>query len=137
MEVQVGSGALAVGIGAVVVGLVAVERADEDRLLVHHSREVDALVSSGLVLLDVLGQRSDPTLHDSVLADPHLGILHLAALALLMADVEDEVSHLRLRVREAHEGDALGGRHFGIDVIVVEHHLIVTGRGVLVVVREA
>ena len=137
MEVQVGACSLAVGVGAVFVGFVAVECADEYGLLIHHGREIDALVGTALVLLDVFGERYDPSLDGSILADPDFGVFHFAALALLMADVEDEVRHLRLGIGEAHEGDALGCRHLGVDVIVVEHDPIVAGCGFLIVVGKA
>ena len=107
MEVQVGSGADAMRISAVVVSLVAIERATEDRLLVHDCGEVDALVGIRLVLLDVLGSRDNVSLNAPILVHPDFRVFHLAAFALLMTDVEDEMRHLRLGIGEAGLRDLL------------------------------
>ena len=137
MEVQVGSCSDAMRIGAVIVSLVAIKRAAEDGFLVDDGREIDALVGIRLVLLDVFGSRDDVSLDGSVLIHPDFRVLHLAALALLMTDIEDEMRHLCLGIGKSKISHALCRRHFRIDVVLVEHNLIVASSCIFVVVRKA
>ena len=137
MEVQVGSCSDAMRIGAVIVSLVAIKRAAEDGFLVDDGREIDALVGIRLVLLDVFGSRDDVSLDGSVLIHPDFRVLHLAALALLMTDIEDEMRHLCLGIGKSKISHALCRRHFRIDVVLVEQHPIVTCSCIFVVVRKA
>ena len=137
MEVQVGSCSDAMRIGAVIVSLVAIKRAAEDGFLVDDGREIDALVSIRLVLLDVFGSRDDVSLDRSILVHPDFRVLYLAALALLMTDIEDEMRHLCLGIGKSEISHTLCRRHFRIDVVLVEHHPIVTCSCIFVVVRKA
>ena len=137
VEVQIGSCSDAMRIGTVVVCLIAIKRADKYGFLIHDGREIDALVGIRLVLLDVFGSRYDVSLDGSVLIHPDFRVLHLAALALLMTDIEDEMRHLCLGIGKAEISHALGSRHFRIDVVLVEQHPIVTCSCIFVVVRKA
>ena len=123
--IKVGTCSEAMRVGLVLVDLLAVEGAVGVCFLVHDSREINALVGIRLVFLDVFRACDDVSLDGAVLVNPHLRVLHLAALALLMTDVEDKMRGRGLGEREAKVGDALGCRHLGIDAVVLEHNLII------------
>ena len=128
VEVEVSSGADTMSVGCIFLNIIAVKDTSAFGFLVCNGREIDALVGTWLILLDVFWQRHNPSLNASVFVNPNLGILHLAAFALLMANVEDEVCRFGLGKCEAHECNTVSCSHFGIDVVVLQQHLIVACR---------
>ena len=65
------------------------------RFLVHHGAEVNALVGVRLIFLYIFRKGNDPTLDSAVVVNPHFRVLYLTALALLMSDLEEQMTQER------------------------------------------
>ena len=136
VEVKIGSGTYAVCIGLVFANIIAIEHTYTNGFRINIGREIDTLVGVRLVLLNVFGARDNPSLYRSILVDPDFCILHLSALALLMTDIENEMRHFCLGIGEAKKGNASSCSHFCIDIIIIQHHLVISCCSILIIVGK-
>ena len=115
----------------------SVERVASERLLVRDGREVERHGRSGLVFPDVFRFGDDPALDAAVVGEHHLGIAHGAALALTVADIEQDAAPVARRERIALEGHARRGGQLGLDAVILQHDRIVARSGELLLAVEA